>query len=95
MKHGRLIDADALEEKVEHDYHHKKINRYDRDLLLHYLDVEMAPAIEPERSRIEKELHGLTPKQQYNFLDSLMHKKSVGWNSSALYVTAWLAGEED
>ena len=48
MKHGRLIDADALEEKVEHDYHHKKINRYDRDLLLHYLDVEMAPAIEPE-----------------------------------------------
>lgn len=48
MKHGRLIDVDALEEKVEHDYHHKKINRYDRDLLLHYLDVEMAPAIEPE-----------------------------------------------
>ena len=51
MKHGRLIDADALEEKVEHDYHHKKINRYDRDLLLHYLDVEMAPAIEPERKK--------------------------------------------
>lgn len=95
MKHGRLIDADALEEKVEHDYHHKKINRYDRDLLLHYLDVEMAPSIEPEQSRIEKELHGLTPKQQYNFLDNLMHKKSVGWNSTALYVTAWLAGEED
>lgn len=45
----RAIDADALQEKVEHDYHHKKINRYDRDLLLHYLDVEMAPTIKPER----------------------------------------------
>ena len=54
------------------------------------------PFSQPEQqSRIEKELHGLTPKQQYNFLDNLMHKKSVGWNSTALYVTAWLAGEED
>ena len=43
--HGRLIDADALEAKVNHHYKHKEITRYDRDLLLHYLDVEMSPTI--------------------------------------------------
>lgn len=60
------------------------------------LRIEKLPSAQPEQqSRIEKELHGLTPQQQYNFLDSLMHKKSVGWNSTALYVTAWLNGEED
>ena len=55
----------------------------------------MSVAVEPEQSRIEKELHGLSPDEQYAFLDTLMHKKSVGWNSRALYVKAWLAGEED
>lgn len=57
--------------------------------------MNVPPAQPEQQSRIEKELHGLTPKQQYNFLDRLMHKKSVGWNSTALYVIAWLNGEED
>ena len=42
----RLIDADKLEEKIESDFRHKKITGYDRDLLLHYLDVEMAPTVD-------------------------------------------------
>ena len=45
--HGDLIDRDALSNTIEQHYKHLKINRYDRDLLLHYLDVEMAPAIIP------------------------------------------------
>lgn len=41
--YGRLIDADALEKKIEKHLNERKIDRYDRDLLLHYLDVEAAP----------------------------------------------------
>ena len=36
-----LIDTEKLEEKIEYDFKHKKITRYDRELLLHYLDIEM------------------------------------------------------
>lgn len=43
--HGRLIDADALINTIEQHDKHLKISRYDRDLLLHYLDVEMAHTI--------------------------------------------------
>lgn len=45
--HGDLIERDALSNTVEQHYKHLKISRYDRDLLLHYLDVEMAPAVIP------------------------------------------------
>lgn len=45
--YGRLIDANALEVVVEKHYKHYKISRYDRDLLLHYLDIEDAPTIIP------------------------------------------------
>lgn len=41
----RLIDADALDSKIESHYKHKKIDRYDHDLLGHYIDEEMAPTI--------------------------------------------------
>jgi len=43
--HGRLIDVDALEEKVEKHRKMLKISEYDRDLILHYTDVEMAPTV--------------------------------------------------
>jgi len=36
-----LIDTEKLEEKIEKDFKHKKITQYDRELLLHYLDIEM------------------------------------------------------
>ena len=36
-----LIDAEKLEKKIEKDFKHKKITRYDRELLLYYLDIEM------------------------------------------------------
>ena len=45
VPYGDLIDRDALEAVVEQHYKHHKISRYDRDLLLHYLDIEMAPTI--------------------------------------------------
>lgn len=83
-EHGRLIDADALEEQVEYDYHHKKITRYDRDLLLHYLDVEMAPTIELERKKgkwIENDngtfscnlCHSWIPKEQHYYADFCLY----------------------
>ena len=43
--HGRLIDADMLEKKVEKHRKMLKISEYDRDLVLHYTDIEMAPTI--------------------------------------------------
>ena len=46
--HGRLINVDDLETVVEQHFKHHKISRYDRDLLLHYLDIEMSPTIIPE-----------------------------------------------
>ena len=43
--HGRLADADALDEKVYKHYKTLKISRYDKDLVLHYTDVSMAPTV--------------------------------------------------
>lgn len=43
--HGRLIDADTLEEKVEKHREMLKISEYDRELVLHYTDIAMAPTI--------------------------------------------------
>ena len=51
----RLIDVNALEVVVEEHYKHHKISRYDRDLLLHYLDIEMSPTIVPAESLKEEE----------------------------------------
>ena len=47
--HGDLIERDALSNTIEQHYKHLKISRYDRDLLLHYLDVEMAPIVIPPK----------------------------------------------
>ena len=41
--HGRMIDADKLEEKVEKHRNMLKISEYDKELVLHYTDIEMAP----------------------------------------------------
>jgi len=43
--YGRLIDVNALEERVEKHRKMLKISEYDRDLILHYTDVEMAPTV--------------------------------------------------
>lgn len=43
--HGRLIDIDMLEGKVEKHRKMLKISEYDRELILHYTDIEMAPTI--------------------------------------------------
>ena len=43
--HGRLIDVDALEGKVEKHRNMLRISMYDRDLVLHYTDVAMAPTV--------------------------------------------------
>lgn len=41
--HGRMIDADKLEEKVEKHRNMLKISEYDKELVLHYTNIEMAP----------------------------------------------------
>ena len=94
----RPIDGDALEKYLsDAEIEAIRQRKYVFANALNTIcgNVRNFPTIEPEQSRIEKELHGLTPDEQYAFLDTLMHKKSVGWNSRALYVKAWLAGEED
>lgn len=52
--HGRLIDADTLEEKVEKHREMLKISEYDRELVLHYTDIEMAPTIIEANKEVEK-----------------------------------------
>lgn len=98
MKYGRLIDTDALEKYLsDAEIEAIRQRKYVFASALNTIcgNVRNFPTIEPEQSRIEKELHGKTPEEQYRFLDNLMHKKPVGWNSTALYVIAWLKGEED
>lgn len=43
--HGNLIDVNALEEKVEKHRDMFKISTYDRELILHYTDIAMAPTV--------------------------------------------------
>lgn len=52
--HGRLIDADMLEKKVEKHREMLKISEYDRELVLHYTDIEMAPTIIEADKEVEK-----------------------------------------
>ena len=50
---------------------------------------------EPKMSRIEQELHGKTPEEQYSFLYWLMFRSAVGYSNSSITITEWLRGEDD
>lgn len=66
----RLIDADALDDLIESHLQKHKISRYDRDLILHYTDVEMAPTIEAEPVKRGKWIYNEKyPNAHYGFLE--------------------------
>lgn len=48
---------------------------------------------QPEISRIEQELHGKTPEEQYEFLYWLLLKFGPTYTDSRLAVIEWLRGE--
>lgn len=52
------------------------------------------PSAQPEISRIEQELHGKTPEEQYKFLYWLMLKFALTYTDSRLAVIEWLKGEK-
>ena len=57
--------------------------------------INSIPSAQPEQSRIEKELHGKTPEEQFRFLDWLMHTYGKCFASTSAGVIDWLRGEDD
>lgn len=57
--------------------------------------LESLPSAEPEISRIEQELHGKTPEEQYEFLYWLLLKFGLAYTDSRLAVIEWLRGEKE
>lgn len=58
---------------------------------------DIQPSAEPEMSRIERELHGKTPEEQYDFIYWLLFKsfEATAYSNSRLAIIDWLKGEED
>lgn len=52
------------------------------------------PSAEPEISRIERELHGKTPEEQYDFIYWLLLKFGLGYTDSRLAIIEWLRGDK-
>lgn len=50
------------------------------------------PSAQSEISRIEQELHGKTPEEQYEFLYWLLLKFALTYTDSRLAVVEWLRG---
>ena len=57
--------------------------------------ISMLPSEQPEISRIEQELHGKTPEEQYEFLYWLLLKFGLAYTDSRLAVIEWLRGEKE
>lgn len=55
--------------------------------------VRNQTSAQPEISRIEQELHGKTPEEQYEFLYWLLLKFGLAYTDSRLAVIEWLRGE--
>lgn len=72
-----------------------EVYAYARGLLLSIeRNMRALPSAEPEISRIEQELHGKTPEEQYEFLYWLMLKFALTYTDSRLAVIDWLKGEK-
>ena len=56
--------------------------------------IRNLPSTQPEISRIEQELHGKTPEEQYEFLYWLLFKFGLRYTDSRLAVIEWLRGEK-
>lgn len=57
--------------------------------------IDRLPSAQSEISRIEQELHGKTPEEQYEFLYWLLLKFGLAYTDSRLAVIEWLKGEQD
>ena len=57
--------------------------------------IDELPSAQPEISRIEQELHGKTPEEQYEFLYWLLLKFGLAYTDSKLAVVEWLRGEKE
>lgn len=57
--------------------------------------IKDLPSAEPEISRIEKELHGKTPEEQYDFIYWLLFKSALNYSNSRLTIIEWLKGEKE
>ena len=53
------------------------------------------PHARPKISRIEQELHGKTPEEQYEFLHWLLLKFGLAYTDSRFAVVEWLRGEKE
>lgn len=98
----RLIDADAVKESIKKQI--DMLRLIGNDELMQYADViqrgfiqeiDNAPTAQPELSRIEQELHGKSPEEQYEFLYWLLLKFGLTYTDSRLAVIEWLRGEQD
>lgn len=58
--------------------------------------LKSCPLVEEEKesSRIEKVLHGKTPEEQYDYIDTLLHDYGRRFIDSRLAVIDWLSGKE-
>ena len=59
------------------------------------MNIQILPSVQPETSRIEQELHGKTPEEQYEFLYWLLLKFGLAYTDSRLAVIEWLRGEKE
>ena len=57
--------------------------------------INALPPAQPKISRIEQELHGKTPEEQYEFLYWLLLKFGLSYTDSRLAVVEWLRGERN
>lgn len=57
--------------------------------------IAQLPSAQPKISRIEQELHGKTPEEQYEFLHWLLLKFGLAYTDSRFAVVEWLRGEKE
>lgn len=59
--------------------------------------VTILPSAEPKLSRIEQELHGKTPEEQYEFIYWLLFKsfEATAYSNSRLAIIEWLRGGQN
>ena len=57
--------------------------------------ISSLSSAQPKVSRIEQELHGKTPEEQYEFLYWLLLKFGLAYTDSRLAVIEWLRGEKE
>lgn len=87
----KLINASDLIEWIMETYPDWCVGDV-RSIVDHVIDL---PSAEPEISRIEQELHGKTPEEQYEFLYWLLLKFGLAYTDSRLAVIEWLRGERN